>query len=223
MQANSKLSRVDDAYTRLKEEIRSNRLPPGFQAPEPELAARLAMSRTPLREALIRLQAEGLVELIPRHGVHVRPINPRDMAEIYEILTALEPEAAANFAATQPGAAALAPLEAATHDMETALQAGDLEAWAAADDRFHRALLAAHGNQRLSRIVSALLDQAHRVRVVTLRLRAPPHQSTQEHRAIQDALSAGDADSARRVFRAHRARAAQELLSVLDTYGLNHL
>ena len=123
-------TRVSDAYDRLREEIRTNRMPPGFQAPEPEIALRLGMSRTPVREALIRLQSEELVELIPRRGVRVLFIHPSDMREIYEILSALEPEAAAALAARKPSREELGPLEDAMKDMELALARDDLDAWA---------------------------------------------------------------------------------------------
>ncbi len=216
-------TRVGDAYERLKEEIRSNRLPPGFQAPEPEIALRMGMSRTPVREALIRLEAEGLVELIPRRGARVLPIRPDDMAEIYEILTALEPEAAANLAREKPTDAQLMPLDRATTKMEKALKAGDLDAWAEADDLFHRTLLAMHGNQRLLGFVASLFDQAHRARIVTLRMRDTPYRSTQDHRQILEHLRAGDVEATRTAFREHRQRAANELLGILEKYKLGQL
>lgn len=219
----AKTTRVSDAYDRLKDEIRTNRMPPGYQAPEPEIAFRLGMSRTPVREALIRLEAEGLVELIPRRGARVLPIKPEDMRQIYQILAALEPEAAASVAARRPSAADLAPLEQATTDMEQALAAGDLDAWAEADDRFHMHLLDLNGNQRLRRIVEAVCDQVHRARVVTLRLRALPERSTREHREILEHIRRGDADATRITFRRHRETSAQELLALLDTYRLGQL
>lgn len=216
----ARASRVSDAYTRLKDDILHNRLPAGFQAPEPEIAARLGMSRTPVREALIRLQAEGLVELIPRRGARILPVVAADMQEIYEILTALEPSAAADLAARRPSDQDLTPLAQATEDMEHALDQGDLEGWAVADDRFHRTLLDLHGNQRLCAIAASLFDQAHRARMVTLRLRQPPAQSTAEHREILTHLAKGDADAVRAAFTRHRQRAAAELLGILDSYGL---
>lgn len=219
----TKSTRTDDAYDQLKDEIRSNRMPPGFLAPEPEIALRLGMSRTPVREALIRLEAEGLVELIPRRGARVLPIHADDMREIYEILTALEPEAAANLASRKPTDEELAPLEKATSEMESALAEGDLDKWAAADDRFHRQLLELHGNRRLAEFVSALFDQSHRARIVTLRLRDRPTRSTTEHREILEQLRAGDPEATREVFRSHRARAARELLGILESYRLPQL
>lgn len=220
MSKSQRATRVSDAYSRIKEEIRSNRMPPGFQLPEPELAIRFGMSRTPLHEAVIRLEAEGLVEVIPRRGVRVLPVNPKDMAEIYEILTALEPEAAAALALRRPSADELAPLDAATTAMEAALEVNDLEAWAEADDLFHKTLVEMHGNRRMSDVVAHMYDQAHRVRMQTLYLRPKPVRSTQEHREILEHLERGDGDAARRVFHAHRARAASELLKIIQHHQL---
>ena len=219
----AKSSRVEDAYERLKDEIRTNRMPPGFQAPEPEIALRLGMSRTPVREALIRLEAEGLVELIPRRGARVLPIQAEDMRAIYEILTALEPDAAARLAARKPSEEELAPLVQATRDMEAALEKEDLDTWAEADDRFHVALLELQGNRRLKSFVMSLYDQAHRARVVTMRMRGAPRKSTEEHREILENLRRGDIKATRRVFKEHRRRAAEELLSILEKYRLGQL
>lgn len=223
MNVKRKVSRVDEAYTRLKHEIRTNAMPPGFQATEPEIALRLGMSRTPIREALIRLDAEGLVELKPRHGARVLPILAKDMREIYELLTSIEPDAAADLARRGPSPEEVAPLEAATEDMERALRDGNLDAWAAADDRFHLTLLDLSGNERREAFVSLLFDQVHRARIVTLRLRKAPTQSTVEHRRILEHIKAGDAEAARLEFRAHRERAANELMAILEDFRMPQL
>ena len=83
-------SLVDEAYEQIRRRILDNLWPPGHRALEQEVALALGMSRTPVREALMRLQNEGLVEVIPRHGMRVLPVSPTDMREIYQILTALE-------------------------------------------------------------------------------------------------------------------------------------
>ena len=223
MPVTDKMTRVEDAYVRLKGEIRTNRMPPGFQATEPEIALRLGMSRTPVREALIRLESEGLVELIPRRGARVLPINVDDMKEIYEILTSLEPEVAANIAAKNPSEAELRPLEEAATDMEAALAQGDLDAWADADDRFHHHMLDLHGNRRLREFVLALNDQVHRARIVTLRLREKPVKSNKEHRQILEYIRKGKVDAVRSAFRAHRQRSVQELVSLLEKFRITNL
>ena len=211
-----KSSRTEDAYQRLRREILTNQLPPGTQMPEPEYAIRLGMSRTPVHEALLRLEAEGLVRLIPRHGARVLTVSVDDLREIYEILTSLEPQAAAALAARKPTRAQLAELEQATVDMEQALLALDLDAWAEADNRYHREVLQLHGNSRLLGVVKTLCDQAHRARMLTLREREFPQQSTEEHRQIFEAIAAGNSDRARELFLHHRQRAAREILGLLE-------
>lgn len=219
----AKSNRVEDAYNCLKDEILNGRIAPGFQATEPEVAVRLGISRTPVREALVRLQSEGLVELIPRRGVRILPLSTNDMREIYELFNLLEPEAAAGLARDPDNSEILFALEQSTKQMEVALEEGNLDAWAKADDAFHRRILAAMGNRRLSAFVNNLLDQAHRARMVTLRLREPPWRSTAEHREILAAISVGDADAVRSIYRKHRERAASELLEVLERCQLTNL
>ena len=221
MASAAKKTRSEDAYLALKNEILTNKLAPGHHSTEPELALRLGVSRTTIREALIRLEADGLVQLIPRRGARVLPIRAEDMREIYEILTALESEMAAGLAARKLSETDLEPLIVATENMQTALEQNALEDWAKADETFHDALLALHGNSRLSGIVHVLSDQSHRARIATLRLRDIPQQSTREHQDILDALIAGAPDRARQAFRAHRQRASRELLDILEK--LTHL
>src|SRR3954451_16083676 len=96
-----KPSLVDAAYDSLKEVICNNVFAPGFQGSEQEIASQLGMSRTPVHEALIRLQEEGLVRVLPRRGVVVCAISPDDMLEIYEVIIALE-TASAELLAEKP-------------------------------------------------------------------------------------------------------------------------
>lgn len=223
MQKVRKFTRVEDAYERLKTEILENRLPAGFQAPEPEIAERMGMSRTPVREALLKLEAEGLVELIPRRGARVLPISIDDMREIYEILTVLEPDVAYRLAQAKLDKEALHELEQATEDMEQALANDNLDAWAYADNQFHRKLLALHGNKRLMAFIRTICDQAHRARMITLRLRETPERSTHEHREIMTCILEGKAEQARNTFRAHRENSAKELLKILEDLRLHNL
>ena len=218
MEVNS--TRVESAYQRLKAEILGNSLPAGFQATEQEFADHLGMSRTPVRESLIRLEADGLVSLAPRRGARVLPISADDMREIYEILTSLEPDAAARIAASKPDRAMLRPLVVATADMQRAVELEDLEVWAEADDRFHRTLLELSNNKRMTNFIGSLMDQAHRARMLTLRMRKIPARSTDDHREIVSLMLEGDAESTRTAFREHRSRAAAELLSILDDLKL---
>jgi DNA-binding GntR family transcriptional regulator len=213
-------SLVDAAYEQIRRRILDNTWPPGHRALEQEVALALGMSRTPVREALGRLRNDGLVEVIPRHGMRVLPVSPTDMREIYEILSALECMAAELLARRLPGEEQLKPLVDATQAMDKALKADDLDAWAAADERFHRALIDAAGNRQLQVTVLNYWDRAHRARMFSLKLRPKPVNSTREHMELVERLRAGDADGAARVNRAHRERASRELLAIFEHFKL---
>ena len=215
-QRTSTITLVDAAYEQVRRRILDNIWPPGHRALEQEVALALGMSRTPVREALMRLQNEGLIEVIPRHGLRVLPVSPTDMGEIYQILTALECMAAELLARRQPSAQELAPLVAATQAMDTALAADDLDAWAAADERFHAQLVDLAGNRQLQATVLNYWDRAHRARMFTLRLRPKPVNSTQEHMQMVQRLQAGDSAGAAAVTRAHRERASRELVAIFE-------
>jgi len=218
-----KSSLVDQAHAAIRERILDNAYPPGHRALESELAQALGISRTPVREALIRLQKEGLVEVVPRHGMRVLPVSPADMAEMYVVLSALESAAAEAVAARRPSDDELKPLVQATRDMDRALKADDLDAWAAADERFHRTLVDLAGNRMLQATVENFWDRAHRARMVTLRMRPKPVNSTQEHTALVERLRAGDARGALELNRRHRARASEELMVLFERLRLRQV
>lgn len=218
--SNPSTSMVDTAYDLIRRRILDNVWPPGHRALEQEVALALGMSRTPVREALVRLQNDGLVEVVPRHGMRVLAVSPSDMREIYEILTALECMAAEIVALRKPSEDELQPLIQATADMDTALARDDLDAWAVADERFHASLVELCGNRQLAATVWNYWDRAHRARMFSLRLRPKPVNSTHEHMALVERLRAGDAIGAAQVNRQHRERASRELLKIFEQYKL---
>ena len=219
------ISLVEEAYQALKTAIRDNVFPPGHQAAEPEIARQLGMSRTPVHEAIIRLQEEGLVQVLPRRGVLICPISADDIREIYDVLIAVEGMAAA-LLATLPKDTAVAAAEALDREtgaMKQALENGKLLDWAAADERFHQLLTERCGNRRLARVAATVRDQSHRARLFTLHLRPQPTASAAEHRQITDAVRAGKATKAEAAARAHRVRARDALLPLLFQYGMRNL
>ena len=209
-------SLAEAAYAALKASILEGLLPPGEEAVEQAIADQLGMSRTPVHEAVLRLQHEGFLRVLPRRGVRVLPIDPDDLRQTYEVLIALEGAAAALLAARGADAAAtLDAMRAATAEMAAALAHGDRAGWAAADDRFHRTLLAGSGNPKLARLAETAADQAQRARSATVARRPAPETSAREHGAILAALSAGDGEGARAAVAAHRIRASREILRAL--------
>ena len=218
-------SLVDDAYAAMKQAIRNSDFAPGYQASEQEIALRLGMSRTPVHEAAIRLQEEGLVRVQPRRGILICAIAPGDMREIYDLIIALEGQAAELLAGRPvPERGRIAgDLAAHTEAMAAAQARGDLPAWGEADERFHRTLVEEAGNGRLTRIMQTINDQSHRVRMLTLKLRRELDASVAEHRRIVAAVAEGDVAGAQRHARAHRIRARDDLLPLLESFGLKHL
>jgi DNA-binding GntR family transcriptional regulator len=209
----------DVAYRGLKKLILDGSLPAGAQMLELEAAARLGMSRTPIREAMIRLREEGMVDIRPRHGMRVLPISADDMREIYQVLTALEGEAAYIVAERGLTKQEKAALGQAVKNMNSALKRDDLLAWAAADESFHSQLVEYSRNRRLISMVSQLWDQAHRARILTLRMRPKPTNSNLEHEALVDAIASGDPETAQKLHQDHRKRAGAMLVKILREMG----
>jgi DNA-binding GntR family transcriptional regulator len=208
---------ADLAYSEIKSRILANTFPQGFHAFEEDLAQQFGMSRTPMREALLRLRSEGLVEIIPRRGVRVVPQSAADMRHIYEVLTALEATAVELAAKRRPRAAELAPMRDALDDMDAALGKDDRQRWAEADERFHRALLDVCGNPRLRAMALSLWDHAYRAKRITLDRRPKPTDSNTEHRAVYEAIKRGDGKQGRKVHYAQRMRSCDILTALLES------
>lgn len=207
----------------LKELIFSGELAPGSDHLETELATRLGMSRTPVREATLMLEGQGLLEVRPRKGVRILSLSIADMDEIYELLTELESLAARRAASAGYNARDLKYLSQAIDDMEKALSREDREAWAQADEAFHTELVRLGGNTRVIAIVANFNDQVRRARAMTLYIRPLPEKSNEDHRALLDAISVGNADLAFNVHHEHRSNARQMLIELMQKHGLRHV
>ena len=218
--ADKPLSNSQRAFLALREMIFLGDLAPGSDHLESELAERLGVSRTPVREAALMLESQGLLELRPRKGVRILPISPEDMAEIYDVLTELESLAARNAAGKGYGAQDLTALAKAIEDMEVAVAEGSLESWAEADDQFHQELVRLGGNSRVMSIFAMMNDQVRRARSVTLFMRELPVKSNEDHRNVYEAIKAGDPATAGEVHRAHRQNAKRMMLDLLTKHRL---
>jgi DNA-binding GntR family transcriptional regulator len=214
---------AEQAYLELKRRIMENELSAGDQLMEGEVAEMLNISRTPAREAMVKLEAEGLVEVRPRHGMKVKAISASDMEEIYAVLTGLESTAAWQAAKGPRKPEDIQKLRDCVRQMDDSLMQKDLKSWAEADKAFHRQLVAMSGNSRLIELVDRYIDQSHRVRMLTLKLRPMPTQSNTDHADVVAAIEKGDADAARRIHRVHRENAGKLLVDLLESHGLNRL
>lgn len=206
------------AYREIRRRILANEMPPGTQYLEQELAQMLDMSRTPVREALIRLAEERLIEVRPRHGARVLPVSADDMREIYAIIAELE-AMAARTVAERAHPDVLADLAASAAAMER--NSDDLHRWFEHDRRFHHRLVEASGNTRLIEMVRTLADQSYRACLHALSQRPLPSASNADHMALIDAIRRRDPAEAHRVHHAHCVRAGQMLTEILSRLQAN--
>ena len=216
----TKESLVDRAYREIRRRILDNEYPPSHQALEHELAADLGMSRTPVREALIRLKNEKFIQIIPRHGMRVVPLSLDELRDIYEILTALELMAIERLIRSGPGGKAVAALGRSLDEMERAVKEHDPDGRVRAIERFHRTLIDSCGNAILASMAYMMWDQGHRARMATGRLRTDLEQSNREYRAIAEAIKRGDLQEAIAQHRQHRERTSGAIIGLLKQYRL---
>lgn len=216
-------SNTQRAVDELRDMIFRGDLGPGSSHLEGDLAETLGMSRTPVREAALTLEAQGLVELRPRRGIRVVPVSPQDMSDIYDVLTELEGLAAEKAAEQSYTREELRDMTNAIYDMEAALAKKDLRAWSDADDRFHRELVNLSKNKRIANIAMMLEDQVRRAKSITLHMRPLPSRSNDDHRDVLGAIASGDPVLARRIHTVHRAEAKRIILDLLEKYRLRQL
>lgn len=189
---------AEQAYARLLDAIVSGRLEPGRRVRDQDLATDLGVSRTPVREALRRLEDEGLVETGRNAYTRVAPVRPERLAEAFPVVASLQA------LGTRLGVPALADgdiAEMERHDAErtAALRAGDVPGAIAADDRFHGVLLRAAGNGEIQRLLARLMPHVRRLDLLhfqALTRRADPGA---DHAAILDACRDRDAHEAARL------------------------
>lgn len=201
-------------YALLRRAIVYLDLPPGQGLSENELAARYGVSRTPVREAIIRLAGEGLVEVAPQLGTFVSRISAREVVEIQFIRETLElaslPDAIKNVTAADE-----AYLRALLEEQAEAGRTGDLRRWFATDEDLHRSLLEIGGHPRVWSVVSQAKAHLDRVRMLTLpdpEILAELHA---QHREIVDTVAAKKRRQAHDVLRQH-LRIALDVLKPLE-------
>src|ERR1700733_10344091 len=161
-------SAADRAYAYIKGEILARRFAPHDLLSEGQLAGAVGASRTPVREALLRLQGEGLVRLLPKRGALVLPVTGDEMADVMETRRLVETFAARKVLTHQPSAALEPVLERHLDAMRAATKAHDVVAYVQADRDFHLAIVAATGNEIITSLYRSLRERQLRMGTVNL-------------------------------------------------------
>lgn len=206
----------ESVYGQLREGILTGTFPPGSILRQEELARRFGASRVPLREAMTRLEAEGLVVLRPRRGYAVPSLDRSEIHEIFELRAVVE-EHLGGVAAKMRTADDLAAVASALQRMDdaTAHAATRADEWLNANTEFHTCLLASAHRRHVSRFAAMLRDQVEPYIRIEVHLTKEVTEAEVEHRAMYEALQAGNARLLRRLCREHCENTASRLIKAL--------
>ena len=189
-------------YEELKKQILTGKIVPGTRLMEIELAENLGVSRTPIREAIRKLEKEGLVTIEPRKGAYAAQLSRKDMLDILEVRQEME-GLAADFAAQRMDEDGKKALRAAAQDYKEALSSGDTERMIEDDTKFHRIIVEATGNKVLINMVEQLQELVLRFRYLYYENFKQVEDMISEHEDIIRAIESGDAQLARKAAAAH--------------------
>lgn len=205
------LTRGHEAYLALKARIMRLDLAPGALITESELAAAMGSSKTPVREALARLQRDGLVEAVARTGYRVANMTLKDARDLFNLRTLLEGEAAALAAARNHDIDELRKLDDLCHTSYDVTDIASISDFLSVNAQFHLGVAEAGGNGRLVQALDQVIEQLERFFQLALTVSARADEMVHEHRDLVAAIVAGDAEEARRVAVA-QTRTAQAMV-----------
>ncbi len=192
----------DVVFNTLREAILRGDLVPGERLMELQLASKLGVSRTPIREAIRMLEQEGLAITIPRKGAIVAGMTEKDMQDVLEIREALE-ELSVQVACDKITEEEIAELQKNMKNFEHSLKSGDLKKMAQADVEFHDVIYRATDNPKLISMLNNLREQMYRYRVEYLKNPQNHEQLLKEHEAIYKGIVEKDKDAVTEMIRKH--------------------
>ena len=205
----------------LREAIRRGILKPGERIMEIQLAEELGVSRTPVREAIRKLELEGYVVMMPRRGTYVANMSIRDINEIFEIRTSLE-SLSNGLAAEHITDEELEHLQRLLVIIGGYIKEGNMEKIVETDIEFHDLMYHAARNQRLVGIISNLRDQLTRFRTLSMSHPGRLEATLEEHKAIVEAIANGDRRSASKAAERHMENSEKTLLQAMEAMKEKH-
>ena len=201
----------DVVFNTLRRAILRGELKPGERLMEIQLANKLGVSRTPIREAIRKLELEGFVVMIPRRGTYVADISIKDINEVYEIRTSLE-VLAAGLAAERISDEELETMQRLLVEIGQHIEDGNIEKIVEIDTAFHDVLYKASRNKRLAGIINNLREQITVIRRRSMMYPGRLQNTMEEHRILVDSIAAHDVDRAQNAARLHMENAEHTLL-----------
>lgn len=203
----------------IREAIINGSLKPRERLMEIQLAEELGVSRTPIREALRKLELEGFIVMLPRKGAYVADVSFKDIADVFEIRAALE-SLAAGLAAERITDEEMEEMERHLVEKADAIARHDMTQLVEVDTKFHELVYRASRNDRLSMIINNLREQIQRYRSTSLAYPGRMKQSLEEHRAIVEAIQSRDSQLARQLALEHIENAESSMIEAIKKDGL---
>ena len=204
----------DVVFNTLRKAILRGELKPGERLMEIQLANKLGVSRTPIREAIRKLELEGLVLMIPRKGAEVAQITEKNMQDVLEVRKALE-ELSVQLACERITPEQVEEMKMAAEDFRKVLKSGDVTKIAEADVKFHDIIFAATNNQRLITLLNNLREQMYRFRVEYLKQKECYPQLLEEHDKLIALISGGEVEEACELMGCHNDNQASTVSDVI--------
>jgi DNA-binding GntR family transcriptional regulator len=193
----------DIVFETLREAILEGKLTPGERVMEVQLAEQLGVSRTPVREAIRKLELEGLLVMVPRKGAYVADVSLKDVIDVLEVRASLE-GLAASLGAERRESVDIELLEEKTRELVRCVEQKDTDGMIKSDADFHDILLKASKNDKLTAIVEGLRDQVHRFRVIYFtEYEENAKRLIEEHEEILDSLRGKDMAKAQESAESH--------------------
>ena len=215
MADNTGLPLRDVAFRTLRSGILQGDLKPGERLMEIQLASRLGVSRTPVREAIRMLELEGLVINVPHKGAQVARITEKDLKDVLEVREGLE-EMSMKLACERISASELSELYEASRLFERYAKGDDLTLLAETDEKFHAIIYKACGNKRLIQLINNLREQMYRYRIEYLKDAGNRESLIREHDELWECLKTRDITKGRRLMRQHIIRQMDTIREMLD-------
>ena len=204
----------DVVFNTLRQAILRGELKPGERLMEIQLANRLGVSRTPIREAIRKLELEGLVLMIPRKGAEVAEITEKNMLDVLEVRRALE-ELAVKLACERITEEEIQELKDAADAFQKILSEKDITKIAEADEAFHDVIFKSTGNDRLIQLLNSLREQMYRYRLEYLKREEYHPQLLEEHQQIIDRITRKDQSEAAELIDRHIGNQVDVMLEMI--------
>lgn len=201
----------EEVVGRIRAILLDGEIPPGARIPERELCERLQISRTPLREALKVLAAEGLVQLLPHRGSRAAKLTDKDMRDLFEVCQGLE-ALAGELACERISEAGIGDIAAAHEEMVRHYREGDLIQYYRGNRAIHEAIVSAAGNPALTGLYASVTARIRRARYVTPMTPQRWALAVKEHEAILNALQRRDGAGLSHILRTHLRHKREEVL-----------